>query len=359
MKILLSGGGTLGPVVPLLAVYEIYRRHNKKAEFIWVGTRKGPEREIIKEYDIPFFVLVASKWRRYFSLKNLIDLIKLPIAFFQSLILLWQEKPSLLVSFGGFVSVPLHWAAALLGIPTWVHQQDARVGFANRLMSYTATKITTALRDTVNQLPENKTDWIGNPVRDLKVKDKYYARKNLNLPTSGPVILAMGGGTGSNRVNKLVVETLQHLPSNWQIIHLTGKERPGEHAEGATGMFANYHVHKFFTKEMKYAYAVADIVISRGGFASITELASLSKAAILLPMTGTHQEQNVKILIENKAAVALDERATDGIKLFQVIKKLINRPDVREALGARLHKILPPAEGEKVIEVIEELIATA
>ena len=356
MKILLSGGGTLGPVVPLLAVHEIYRRHNKKTEFIWVGTKKGPEREIVKQYNIPFFVLIASKWRRYFSLLNLIDLIKLPVAFFQSLILLWQEKPSLLVSFGGFVSVPLHWAAALLGIPTWIHQQDAHVGLANRLMSRTATKITTALENTTKYFPKKKTSWIGNPVRNLQVKDKSYARKSLNLPVNEPVILVMGGGTGSNRINKLILEALPHIPPNWQVIHLTGQYRPGEFAQGATKMFNNYHVYKFFTSEMRYAYAAADLVVGRGGFASITELASLSKPAILLPMAGTHQEQNVRILVKNKAAAALDERSADGIKLSQMIKKLINRPDIREMIGKRMREMLPPANGDKVVGVINKLV---
>src|SRR3990167_8031404 len=119
MKILFSGGGTLGPVVPLLAIAEIYHKHNPQVEFIWVGTKNGPEKELVDRYHIPFFTITSGKLRRYTSLWNFFDIFKIIFGFFQSLFLLWHEKPSLLITAGGFVSVPLHFAAYALGIPAW------------------------------------------------------------------------------------------------------------------------------------------------------------------------------------------------------------------------------------------------
>ena len=149
MKIILSGGGTLGPVVPLLAIAEKYRRVHPETEFVWVGTKTGAEKELVESYKIPFFTINAGKWRRYFSLMNIVDMIKVFFAFWQSLFLIWHEKPDLLITAGGFVSVPLHLAGATLGVPAWVHQQDLRLGLANRLMAITAQKITVALRDSL------------------------------------------------------------------------------------------------------------------------------------------------------------------------------------------------------------------
>ena len=96
MKIFLSGGGTLGPVTPLLSVVESYRKKNPNTEFVWVGTKEVPEKSIVETYNIPFYIIGAGKWRRYFSWKNFLDVFKITIAFFQSILLIWKEKPDLL-----------------------------------------------------------------------------------------------------------------------------------------------------------------------------------------------------------------------------------------------------------------------
>jgi len=346
----------LGPVMPLLAVAEICRARDAATQFVWVGTKTGPERELVEKYDIPFFVIGAGKWRRYFSLLNILDLFKLFIAFFQSLFLLWQEKPDLLISAGGFVSVPLHWAGALLGIPAWVHQQDIRPGLANRLMAPFAKKITVAVKDTAKFFSAKKTEWIGNPSRELTVENIALAKKKFNLVEGKPVIFALGGGTGSNYINRIVLETLSGLPRDWQVLHLTGKERPGELAKRATGAFPNYHVYQFFNAEMAEAYAVADVVVARAGFATLAELAALAKPAVIVPMGGTHQEDNARYFADRQAVILLPEQIDGGLKLTQIVKELIANPTKLARLGKRLHELLPRAKEEKILEIIAGLI---
>ena len=353
MKILLSGGGTLGPVVPLLAIAEIYKKHDLQAEFMWVGTENGPEKELVEQYQIPYFTIISGKLRRYISLWNFFDVFKIIFGFFQSLFLLWQEKPDLLITAGGFISAPLHFAAFAFGIPAWVHQQDFQAGLANRLMSYPARKITTALRETQKYFSEKKTEWIGNPVRDLSVKNINESRKKFNIPDGPPVILAMGGGTGSTRVNQLVIEALSVWPREYHVIHLVGKERPRELQENAAKVFPNYHVYQFLKEDIKDAYAIADVVITRAGFATITELAALGKPAILLPMSHTHQEVNAGLLAGQQAAIVMDERMADGLKLARIVIDLMAYPETRQYLGERLRTVLPPAKPEKIIEIIE------
>ena len=355
MKIILSGGGTLGPVVPLLAIAEKYRRVHPETEFVWVGTKTGAEKELVESYKIPFFTINAGKWRRYFSLMNIVDMIKVFFAFWQSLFLIWHEKPDLLITAGGFVSVPLHLAGATLGVPAWVHQQDLRLGLANRLMAITAQKITVALRDSLADFSLKKTEWLGNPVRDLDHPDLMVARQKFNLLPDAPIILALGGGTGSARINKMVLEAMPNWPQNWQIIHLTGKTRPHELSDRAGALFPNYHPYQFLTTDMKDAYALAEVVIARAGFATITEAASLSKALVLVPISGTHQEDNANLLDKNNAAVVLDERTDDGLKLAQVVKELMELPEKRQNLGVRLKTVLPPAKPERIVAIIEEL----
>lgn len=354
MKILLSGGGTLGPVAPLLAIAVAYKKIHPTAEFVWVGTKTGPERELVSKYHIPFFVISSGKWRRYFSWQNFIDLFKLKLAFWQSLFLLRREKPDLLISVGGFVSVPLHWMAWLLKIPTWVHQQDVHPGLANRLMVWRATKVTVALKESIKYFPH--AEWIGNPVRDLTVANYLDSKNRFNIPAKAVTIFALGGGTGSEKINQLVVESLGRWPKEWQVIHLIGKGRPQTAVANATKLFPNYHAYEFFTNEMKDAYASADLVICRAGFATLTEVASLKKSAIVIPMPDTHQEANAKYLAEEKAVVYFNQRTATGLQLSKIVSDLIVDTVGRELMSKRLQEILPVAGEEKIIKIIDALL---
>jgi len=150
------------------------------------------------------------------------------------------------------------------------------------------------------------------------------------------------------------VQMLPHIPSDWQVIHLTGKERDSSYAQGALNTHRNYQVHEFLNKDMSHAYAVADIVIGRGGFVTITELAYLKKPAVLLPMPETHQEANVKMLAKNKAAIILDQRKVSGIDLAHTVKDLMRNEEIRNYLGNRLNEMLPPAQDDKIIDIIEQ-----
>ncbi len=351
VKILLSGGGTLGPVSPLLAIAETYRQYDPTVNLLWVGTKNGPERKLIEEQNIPFIAIRNGKWRRYLSLLNIVDLFRLVAAFIQSYVILLNEKPDLLISAGGYVSVPLHAAAALFGIPCWVHQQDVGIGLANKLMFVKAKKITAALKETAEKLPKNRSEWIGNPARELEAGDRLEARRRFNIPAEAPVIFVFGGGTGSNHLNQLILAAMPQLNPAWHVIHVVGRDRSGESSEKTSEIFSNYHAYKFFTEEMKDAYAIADVVVARAGFGTLTELAALSKAAIILPMIGTHQEENARYFAGHGGIIMLDQ-ASSSLKLAQAIRELLESEEKRQELGNRLHVLLPITKPEKIVEII-------
>jgi UDP-N-acetylglucosamine--N-acetylmuramyl-(pentapeptide) pyrophosphoryl-undecaprenol N-acetylglucosamine transferase len=356
MKIIFSGGGTLGPVTPLLHIYNVYQEKYPDTEFAWVGTKNGPERAVIEKTGMPFFMIGAGKWRRYFSWANFGDIFRIIVAFFQSLMLIWQEKPDLMISAGGFVSVPLHYAATLLGVPSWIHQQDVRPGLAMKLMAPCADVITTALETTAKQFSRRKTRWLGNPARDLTCKNIEEARNFFDIKPGTRVIFALGGGTGSTTVNRLVLEALPSWPKEWQVIHLIGKERPGDLSERAAKTFPNYHVYPFFTHEMAYAYALADIVIARAGFGTLTELAALKKCAIIIPMTGTHQEENAQFFGTQQAIVALHGEHESGYRMAREAVDLMADAVRRAQMGEALHQLLPQAEPTALVEIIDRLV---
>ncbi|MFA6485812.1 MAG: glycosyltransferase [Candidatus Magasanikbacteria bacterium] len=355
LKIVLSGGGTLGPVTPLLAVREAVLSRFPDADFVWVGTADGPEKALVEELNIPYYIMGAGKWRRYFSFLNLIDLLKIFYAFIQSLIFLWQEKPQALISAGGFVSVPLHGAGWILGIPSWVHQQDVVPGLANKLMAPLAKQVTVALEQSLKYFSRKKTIWLGNPARQLSGITQAEGKNFFGFKFGAPVVFVVGGGTGSARLNQIMIEALPAWPKDWQIIHLVGRDRPRETASKASEVFDNYHVFDFFTKEMRYAYAAADVVVARAGFNTITELALLSKAAILSPAPG-HQEANADFLKKHDAAWTLNQSQDGGLKLVQMVKELILIPQRGRVLGENIHRILPIADPKAIAVIVDRLI---
>ncbi len=191
MKILFSGGGTLGPVTPLLALHETINVM-EPLEFVWVGTKNGPEKVLVKKSGIRFLTLPSSKLRRYFSLQTFVDIFVFVQAFVQAIFLLRREKPQVCIYAGGYVSVPLHCAAWILGIPTWVHQQDVEVGLANRLMAPMATLITVALETSVAHFSKKKTRMLGNPVRpSIFLGNKNRALQKFGLEPHLPVLLPL------------------------------------------------------------------------------------------------------------------------------------------------------------------------
>ena len=356
MKILFSGGGTLGPVTPLLAIKDVIEEWNRHTKFFWIGTKNGPEETLVAEHGIPFQAIPAGKFRRYFSFLNLFDIVRVVAAFFKALRILLREYPDLCISAGGFVSVPVHAAAWFLGIPTWVHQQDVDVGLANRLMVPYATIITTSLAGTVARFPKRKTMWLGNPVRkEIFEGNKARAKKIFNLSGKLPVVLVMGGGTGSLRINQLIAEAVPHVVEHAEIIHLSGRERPQEMVTKTAELFPNYHVYQFLVSEMKDAYAAADIIVCRGGFGTLTEAAALEKPCIIIPKPG-HQVDNVRFLDHGGAAILVNETTTDGLYVAKKIRELLGNPHGAELLAHTMHEILKTASSKDIVKICEHVI---
>ncbi len=359
MKIILSGGGTLGPVTPLLAIREAVIKAYPDAEFVWIGTKKGSEKEFIERYGIRFIPISSGKYRRYFSFKNVSDLIRIAIGFYQSIKILKKEKPDICISAGGFVSVPLHFSANLLKIKTWVHQQDFEIGLSNRLMATRASMVTTSLDSSMYKFPLVKVRWLGNPIRDeIKMGSKERFMQQFGLNPQLPFVFVIGGGTGSAAVNQLVLESLPMLEGVCQIVHLTGETRSQDLAMKAQEQFSHYYqTYPFFGEELRDAYAAADLVICRGGFGTLSEIAALAKPAIIIPKPG-HQEKNVEYLENAGAAIYVNETTADGNHLSSVIKELFADNRRRAQMGEQLQTILPRANEENILAIVQELIGS-
>lgn len=348
--VLFAGGGTLGPVVPLLAVAARIREADSDIPLFWAGTDLGPERELVESNGIRFFTVPVAKLPRYVSSK----LLTLPFDYIRarnmSGLLLQDLFPRVVVSAGGFTAVPVVREAVDRGIPCISHQLDYKPGLSNRIIAHQCRYVTTSFSYARSPFHADVTMYqIPTPSRfsksDLPTREsacRYFAFDPSNL-----VLFITGGGTGAAGLNKAIGMIKGALPSDLQILHLTGKgktpavipERPG------------YVMREFLSDEMITAYAAADIILSRAGVGAISELAALSKPSILVPYPDSPQIANAKAL---KDAVRVVDSSTGGWieRLESEIVHLIEDESERIALGKNLHDTFQTDKGEALANLI-------
>ena len=347
MKIILSGGGTIGSVSPLIAIFEEIKKQQPTAEFLWLATKTGPEEGLIASYKIPIKKISAGKLRRYFSFQNFLGPFRILVGFFQSLIIIFKFKPQVVISAGGFVAVPVVWAAWLLRRPSVIHQQDIRPGLANKLMARFANIITVTFKKSLADFPSKKTHLVGNFVRpDILAGSKEEGYKFFKLDPSLPTVLILGGGTGSLNLNGIVLSSLQELVQFCQIIHLTGGRlsKMAEHSR--------YRGYSFLTNQMKNAYAIADLVVGRAGLSTLTELSALEKPAIIIPMPGTHQEENAIEFFRNNAVALLKEKDLSAQSFAAAVKELLDDKDEMLNLSRNIGKAMSTDAAKEVVKMI-------
>lgn len=360
MRIILAGGGTGGPVAPLLAVAEELRAKEPSGELLFVGTKKGPERTMVEAAGIEFLSIPAAKFRRYFSIRNLLDIFVFIAGLFRSSAIIRRFKPDVIFSVGGFVAVPLSWIGKLYGCKILIHQQDASPGLANRLISPFADGITVAFRDTAKMFSsgsglfsspsKERVEWTGNPVRkdffDAELKNPEF----FNLTGDLPVLLVFGGGTGAEQLNDLLAELLPGLVLANQVIHITGRGK-----NKIVFRHPNYHPYEFLTSEMPTAMKLADIVMCRAGLSTISELSVLEKVAVVIPMPDSHQEENARILREAHAAVIVEKHEFDPETIGRIINSLRFNIARQKMLMANISKLMPKDAAARIAEKIIKL----
>lgn len=352
-KIVLVGGGTMGSVTPLLAVAR--EMNHEPLDFYWLGTFQGPEKTAVQEAGIEFRAISAGKWRRYFSPLNFLTPWQLLLGFIQSMIYLWRRRPAAVVAAGAFVAVPVVWAAKLLGIPVLVHQQDLEIGLANKLMFPVATVITLSLPEQRFKLGSSRAKVVvtGNPVRQEILQGNVpAARRRWGLTATWPTVLVFGGGTGAAAINALVRESATKLLKHTQLLHLTGRGKTL-----SVTPHACYRQQPFLNVQaMADALAVADLVVCRAGFNTLTELTALGKPAIVIPMPDSHQEVNAAYLRRHQAAVVLDQRSLTAEDFAANILDLVNARSAKQKLSRAIHELMPPDSAQKMARLILDLI---
>ena len=277
-KIILTGGGTAGHVIPNLALVPSLKAAG--FEIHYIGSHEGIERGLVEAAGIPYYGISSGKLRRYRSMKNITDIFRVGKGLADALRVIRKIKPDLVFSKGGFVVVPVIAAAKLLRVKSVIHESDMTPGIATKLAIPFASKICVSFPETLAHVPQGRSLVTGSPIRRQLLKgSKEAGFRGTGLAQGGkPVVLVTGGSLGARAINNCVREALPGLLEHFQVVHLCGRGNlSGIKSQGYVEM-------EYVNEDMAHILAMCDVVVSRAGANTLFELAALEKPNVLIPL---------------------------------------------------------------------------
>lgn len=337
-RILLIGGGSGGHVFPLIAVAnalkEKAQQSGQELELLILGEGQFMEKAAVAN-GLSFKRILAGKLRRYFSPLTVLDILKTPVGFFQSLWHVFWFMPDIIFAKGGYASVMPAIIGRLFFIPLFVHESDSIPGLTNKILGKLAETVFISFQSAEKYFKAGKTVLVGNPLRkELVGQDRDRAVEFFKLKPDKKTILVLGGSQGAQKINDIILQSLVMIVKNFQLIHQCGesqynfvkngadkliKEGEGKYAEDIK---TNYKFFPFLdTEQLGMAYAAADILISRAGAGSIFEIAAMGKPVILIPITNSsadHQLANAREFSKFGAVILEEQNLTSHILINQI-----------------------------------------
>lgn len=371
MKILFTGGGTAGHLFPIIVIVREIKRICPQGDFkfFYIGPKDQFTKTLLSQEGVEIKTILAGKVRRYFSFQNIIDILfKNPIGILQAFFHIFVISPDLIFSKGGYGSLPAVIASWMLLTPIFLHEADVAPGLANKIASKFALEIFTAFPvEKTQYFPASKMIWVGNPIRkeilDGSLKE---AKKIFKLTEEKPVILILGGSQGAQKINDKILVILSDLLEDFEVIHQTGQNNFDQvKAEAEVVISENqkqyYHPFPFLNeKELACAYKAAGLVISRAGAGSIFEIAAVAKPSILVPLTGSaqdHQLKNAYAFAETGSALVMEEINFTPHFLLERIKYLFSEPKKLKKMAESAREFSNPESGRVIAEYLLAYLA--
>lgn len=361
-RVLISGGGTGGHIFPAISIANAIRRRFPDAEILFVGADNRMEMERVPAAGYKIEGLTISGFDRKNIFKNIAVLIKLRRAIRKARSIVRTFKPQIAIGVGGYASGPTLKAAQKLGVPTLIQEQNSYAGVTNKLLAKKAKRICVAYEGMERFFPAESIAMTGNPIRKnlLEINlSQNEAKKKLGFNPDRPLVLIVGGSLGARTINRTVADNLDKLTDGGtQLLWQTGKSFTDTDAISRANSTEGVIV-KPFISDMDVAYRAADLVVSRAGAGSISELQALGKPVILVPSPNVaedHQRKNALALVAHDAAVMVEDADCQS-RLADVIKSLISDSDRRKTLASNISAMALNDSDEKIVDNIIEIIS--
>lgn len=359
LKFIISGGGTGGHIYPAIAIADELKFRFPDCEILFVGAKGKMEMQKVPQAGYPIEGLWISGLQRKLTLQNLLFPIKVLNSILKAKKIIKKFKPDVVIGTGGFASGPLLKAASGMKIPTVIQEQNSYPGITNKWLSKEAKVICVAYENLENYFPKEKIVLTGNPVRqDLVFIDesKVDALTYFALDASKKVLLVLGGSLGARRINQLIAKELDSiLAMDIQVVWQCGKLYFNEYSH--YNEIPNVKVFSFIDR-MDLVYAAADMIISRAGASSVSELCLVGKPVIFIPSPNVaedHQTKNAMAIADKKGAILLKESDLES-EFLNVFTKLVGDEKKQEKLGIKIKKLAKPNATQDIVQQIVKLI---
>ncbi|MGW1453832.1 undecaprenyldiphospho-muramoylpentapeptide beta-N-acetylglucosaminyltransferase [Salegentibacter agarivorans] len=358
LRVILSGGGTGGHIYPAIAIAHEIKVRYPEAEILFVGASDRMEMEKVPQAGYKIEGLWISGIQRKLTMSNLLFPFKLLSSLAKSRRIIREFKPDVVIGTGGFASGPLLKVANSKGIPTLIQEQNSFPGITNKLLAKQADKICAAYEEVKRFFPSEKTVITGNPVRQdlLKIdKNREKALAHFGLEKDKKVVLVLGGSLGARRINQLVEANLERFKEeNIQLIWQTGKLYYEDYKKYNSGLVQTH----LFLNEMNLAYGAADVIISRAGAGTVSELSIVGKPVLFVPSPNVaedHQAKNAMAVVKKNAAMMLKENELDE-KFERQFFTLMASEERQKGLGENIKKLALPNATARIVDEVEKLI---
>ncbi len=357
-RFILSGGGTGGHIYPAIAIANELKKRHPDAEFLFVGAQDKMEMEKVPQAGYKIKGLWISGLQRKLTLKNLMFPFKLISSLLKARGIIKQFKPDVAIGTGGFASGPLLKVAASKGIPCLLQEQNSYAGITNKLLASKAKRICVSYDGMERFFPKEKVVKTGNPVRsdlvNLKM-DREDALRSYGLDPKKKCVLVLGGSLGARRINQLIEKELEFfITQNVQLLWQCGKlyyDDYKKYDSDSVKVLA-------FINQMDQAYGAADVIISRAGAGTVSELSLVGKPVLFIPSPNVaedHQTKNANALVSEDAALLLKESELD-MEFEKVFADLMNSEETQKKLGINIKKLALPKATEHIVDEIEKLL---
>lgn len=357
MRVVVSAGGTGGHIYPAIAIINKIKEEEPNSEFLYIGTSDRMEKDLIPELGIRYEEIKVSGLKRKLTLDNIKVLCQFLKARTRCKKIIKEFDPDIVVGTGGYVTSPVIWAGKKLGKKTFIHEQNSVVGLSNKYLTKYADKIGVSFSSTIDAFPKNKVVLTGNPCSEKAINMKKAKKEDYNLTKNKKLVLIVMGSLGSRTVNDKIVSFINDFKGkDYEVMFVTGNTYYEKVKK--LRVPANVKIVPFIY-EMPSLMKVTDLMISRAGASTMSEILALKLPTIFIPspyVTNNHQYKNAMDLVNKNAALILEEKDLSKDNLINLIDSTLNNKEEYTKIKENLKELGIDNSAEKIYETLKGLI---
>jgi len=357
MRVVISAGGTGGHIYPAVAIINKIKEEEPNSEILYIGTTDRMEKDLIPELGIRYEGISISGLKRKLTLDNINVLYKFLKARITCKKLIKEFNPDVVIGAGGYVTGPVIWAAKKLGKKTFIHEQNSVIGLSNKYLTKYADKIGVSFESTMKLFPKEKVRLTGNPCSEKALKLKKAKKEDYGLDKNKKLVLIVMGSLGSKTVNDKISSFLNDFKNkDYQVLFVTGNSY---YNEVKKLKIPNNVIIKPFIKDLPSLMKSTDLIITRAGASTMSEILVLGLPAIFIPspyVTNNHQYKNAMDLVNQEAGLILEEKDLNKDNLINLIDKTLSDKEQYDKMKNNLKKLGIKDSSSRIYEILKEMI---